>query len=255
MNDRITLTCPSAAGRGEAAPAEAPLPRFPELVRIADVVARQSQTSSLTCIAAWVQNYLAQPHAELGRPGLVCPFVPMAVRGNSIWLAEIAEAEPSFDDIAATIMAYRDRFLELEPTEGAGALQKAIIVVFPTLAGGEGSRLVDQVQFALKKEFVVHGLMLGEFHADNESPGLRNEQFRPLRSPIPLLAIRHMVEADLPFLVMDSYEPAQRVAFLRAYLMRLTAQLKPAKFEHVLERLITEEVAVRTGAAAMAEQP
>ena len=59
--------------------------------------------------------------------------------------------------------------------------------------------------------------MLGEFHNRTESPGLHNPNFRPLRSPIPLLAIRYMVEVDLPFLVMAD-DLGLRIRYLKAYL-------------------------------------
>jgi hypothetical protein len=42
--------------------------------------------------------------------------------------------------------------------------------------------------------------MIGQFHPKCDQPGLWNDDFRPLRSPIPLLAIRIMVPGDLPFL-------------------------------------------------------
>ena len=55
------------------------------------------------------------------------------------------------------------------------------------------------------------GLMLGQFHPlPPAEGGLWNPDFRPLRSPVPLLAIRQMVPSDLPFLTgevefLDSY--------------------------------------------------
>ncbi len=79
------------------------------------------------------------------------------------------------------------------------------------------SKLIDSVQQKLKPLFVESGLMIGEFHKRNESPGLHNPNFRPLRSPIPLLAIRFMVEADLPFL-LNAADPRLRIRYLESYL-------------------------------------
>jgi hypothetical protein len=45
--------------------------------------------------------------------------------------------------------------------------------------------------------------MVGQFHPACPQPGLWSEDFRPLQAPIPLLAIRHMVSSDLPFLMSD----------------------------------------------------
>ncbi len=55
------------------------------------------------------------------------------------------------------------------------------------------------VQAKLKNDFVARGLMLGQFHPHCDEPGLWNDDFRPLRSPVPLLGIRHMVPTDFPF--------------------------------------------------------
>ncbi len=41
--------------------------------------------------------------------------------------------------------------------------------------------------------------MIGFMHATNDAPGLWNQDFRPLRAPLPVLAIRHLVEQDAPF--------------------------------------------------------
>src|SRR5262249_49614221 len=141
---------------------------------------------------------------------------------------------------------YRNVFLETEPTSGPEAMNKAFLVVFPSLTAGgpEGAALVDKVQASLKPYFVDMGLMLGEFHAANESPGLRNPAFRPLRSPIPMLAIRHMVESDLPFLIRKTYPPELRSLFLRSYLFRMGGMLSQAKFNEALNGVVAAEMAI-----------
>ena len=64
----------------------------------------------------------------------------------------------------------------------------------------------------------VWGLMLGEFHMRNNQPGLRNDDFFPLRTPIPCLAVRHMVPTDLAFLNVERYELTLRIKFLTSFL-------------------------------------
>jgi hypothetical protein len=70
--------------------------------------------------------------------------------------------------------------------------------------------------------------MLGEFHALTQTPGLRNSDFRPLRSPIPLLAIRHMVESDIDFLTQPSDPAPTRVRSIKAYLQFLGPSMSVA---------------------------
>jgi hypothetical protein len=57
--------------------------------------------------------------------------------------------------------------------------------------------------------------MIGEFHpGPPPAPGLWNADFRPMRSPLPLLAVRHMVAADTPFLRGD---PEHLAAYRRRF--------------------------------------
>jgi hypothetical protein len=217
----------------------------PRLMRISEVEQNCDTTSSLRCIAEWIREFLARPHPELGRHGSVCPFVPVALGFDTIWMAEVPGTTPSFEHISSIITEYRNVFLETEPKSGPDAINKAFLVVFPSLArNGDGAAVVDKVQASLKRYFVDMGLMLGEFHSGNETPGLRNSDFRPLRSPIPMLAIRHMVESDLPFLTRKYYSPQVRSSFLRSYLFRLGGKLSQLKFNEALAELVAAEVEI-----------
>jgi hypothetical protein len=219
---------------------------WPKLMRISEVERSCSPTSPLKSVLQWIREFLARPHPEVGRKGSVCPFVPVALGLDTIWMAQVADATPTFEHISAIVTEYRNIFLETEPTSGPDAMNKAFLVVFPSLAvdGADGAAVVDKVQASLKKYFVEMGLMLGEFHAANQTPGLRNPDFRPLRSPIPMLAIRHMVESDLPFLIRQSYPPSLRASFLRSYLFRMGGVLNEDKFNEVISGLIAAEMAM-----------
>jgi len=229
-------------------PAKADMPR---LLRISEVDRDGSDASPARCVLGWIRTFLARPHPNLGRRGSVCPFVPIALGSDTIWMANVAEETLTFERISAIITEYRDVFLETEPTTGAAAINKAFLVTFPSLADNSaaGAEVIDRVQASLKRYFVDMGLMLGEFHAANESPGLHNADFRPLRSPIPMLAIRHMMESDLPFLIRDSYPPAVRSSYLRSYLFRLGGSLSQLRFNEAVDGLIAAESAPFPGAA------
>jgi hypothetical protein len=216
----------------------------PRLMRVSEVMRECEITSPLACVLDWVQNFLAKSHPELGRKGPVCPFVPISLDIDTIWMAEITDEDPSLENISQIITGYRDLFLQTEPKSGPEMMNKAFLVVFPNL-GTQGASVVDDVQYRLKRHFVAKGLMLGEFHATNQSPGLRNPEFRPLRSPIPMLAIRYMVDSDLPFLMRADYPAEERAAFLRAYLSRLAGDLSPNKFAEALDAIIEAEIEKR----------
>lgn len=104
-------------------------------------------------------------------------------------------------------------------------------MVFPDIADADAPRLIDSVQLELKAACVARGLMIGEFHRFNNTPGLRNEHFYPLRTPTPCLAIRHMVPTDLAFLNIDDVELRRK--FLTAFLGVFKASPKESEKEAV----------------------
>ncbi len=230
-----------AVGRRSQAECQGPAARG-NLLR-ASHVEQDMPDSALAVTVRWVRDFLARPHPHVGRAGPVCPFTPTALALDTIWLTEVSETKVDRAAVEALIADYRDLFLELDPRSGQAALSKTILVVFPNL-GEQGARVVDEVQAAQKAPFVEAGLMLGEFHAANESPGLRNPDFRPLRSPVPMLAIRHMVETDLPFLRRDIDAPEVRTKFLRAYLRRLGSSVRRSNFDQAIAALVDAELQV-----------
>lgn len=166
---------------------------MPELVR--------ENLAPLRQIVDWARDYLCQPHPELGRTGPVCPFTRPAIRKDLFFLACWRGTSMTQDEVVEVIRLYRDWFLEMEPTDPKLAQYKSINVLFPDLPAEAWPHLIEEVQERLKAEYVPFGIMIGEFHPgppDKES--LWNPEFRPLKSPIPLLSIRHMVPTDFAFL-------------------------------------------------------
>jgi hypothetical protein len=207
-----------------------------KLLRASDVERGLPASAPLAIILQWVRDFLARPHPDVGRAGPVCPFTPTALALDTIWLTEVDDPAPDRAGIVELISRYRDLFLEIEPRVGSAALNKTILVVFPQL-GSDAAPMLDDVQAELKASFVELGLMLGEFHSENESPGLRNPEFRPLRSPVPMLAIRHMVESDLPFLRRTLDEPSIRASYLRSYLRRLGSTVRAKYLDQAVTAL------------------
>ena len=85
----------------------------------------------------------------------------------------------------------------LSPAHGPESIYKAVVIVFPDVTELEQ---VDAVQDECKNAFVKQGLMVGQFYPDHQQGGLRNPDFRALDAPYAILAIRHMVATDYPFL-------------------------------------------------------
>lgn len=236
--------CPHSR-KPAAAPAQATL-------QSASEVETSGEDPALAAVLRWVRGFLAQVHPQAGRAGPVCPFVPQSLELDTIWLTTVPLPRPDRHDVLELVRFYRDVFLNLEPRTGEAAMNKAILIVFPSMKPEHAPTLIDDVQSELKPSFVEAGLMLGEFHQENESPGLRNPEFRPFRSPVPMLAIRHMVESDLPFLKRDEDPPGRRALFIRAYLRRLGGAISGRSFEAAIQALVDAELMQRTAAEAPA---
>lgn len=167
----------------------------------------------------WVQDFVAKSHPRLGRSGPVCPFVPHSIRANSMWLAVLRTKNLSLDQIADIVLGYKDVFLEQYPQEGVAAIKKTLLVILPDVDVADAPKIIDGTQKKLKPYFVEAGLMIGEFHKRNQVPGAHNPNFYPFQSPIPMFAIRHMVESDILFLKDE--DPQLRIKYLEAYLKHL----------------------------------
>jgi hypothetical protein len=185
----------------------------------------------LTLVLNWVDGFLARPHSQLGRSGKVCPFVPDALIRGALQLTVLRledDRRNNLAEIERIVLGLLDRFMEGEGPDTNTNMYRSLIMIFPDVSAEDAPFLIDGTQRKLKAEFVRHGLMLGEFHPLSNQPGLRNPEFRPLRSPVPLMAIRHMVESDIDFLNRSDDPPSQRLQFLTAYLNSIGSALSPA---------------------------
>src|SRR5277367_4627037 len=179
----------------------------------------------------WCENFLGRSSGLMGRTGNVCPFVPEAMMRGSLKFAMVPlknRGEAAIGEIEEIVTAFREHFLENERSLGKIDILGSMIMIFPAISNEEAPTVIDPLQRRLKPSFVREGLMLGEFHPLSPAPGLRNPAFRPLQSPVPLLAIRHMVESDVDFLMAPVDPAAVRVQSLRAYLQFLGPSLSVA---------------------------
>ena len=195
----------------------------------------QQDIPYLVEVLGWVKSFLAKHHPDLGRPGSVCPYVPHSLKSNSIKMAVLHAHNLNETQLENILKNYREIFLETA-SQVKDPINQAFLLIFPDMVLNEAADLVDNLQKKLKPLFVESGLMLGEFHQRNQTHGLHNENFRPLRSPIPLLAIRFMVEADLFFL--NSPDPHIHLRYLEAYLNRFAHTLQDeARLQSIQEKV------------------
>lgn len=148
----------------------------------------------------WLETYLMKPHDELGRTGAVCPFTKQSAKIDA---ARVAISRAGADDLAEALGMMRAAFDELDKIPCKSGMEhfRTIIVGFPECSDERGLDMLKKVQKEMKWLSLSRFKMVGLMFAGSEAPGLWNHDFRPQRSPMPVLAIRHIVENDAFFAV------------------------------------------------------
>ncbi len=192
-------------------------------------IIRDSDDIPLTIriVMHWISSFVAKPHGKLGRTGAVCPYVPPALKISTLWLTVVDRDYLSEEEMCQTVTEYLTVYHGLEPRGGEGKQFKTLVVIFPKITHERALSLVAGAQRIMKPTIVGEGLMLGEFFEGNDSRGLYNPDFHPLRSPIPLFVYRQLVPNDLVFLTKPSDPPEHRIQFLLSYLNLLADRLPP----------------------------
>lgn len=182
---------------------------------------------ALAALTGWVETYLMSAHADLGRTGAVCPFTRQAAKLDTVRLG-ISTAAASDEDAAFT--AVRRSFADLDAIPAQAPLRhfRTVILGFPECTDPAGTAMLKRVQKRLTYASLRRFRMIGLMYPQSEAPGLWNPQFRPLRAPFPVVAVRHMVEQDAPFaarhpLLMLPYLARFRMAGARRLIAHLRA--------------------------------
>lgn len=180
-------------------------------------------------ILDWSEEFLVTSNSELGRTGPVCPYTAPSLRKDLYFLGVAVDDGGGLDmpGVISQLRVWHGR-LTAELSESDRELV-ALLVVLPHLDHQDSTEL-DELQRKAKDQFVADGLMIGQFHPVCPEPGLWSRTFRPLRSPIPLLAVRQLLVFDLPFLESETH--------LDNYLTRF-ADTIPARMRNQLVARIT----------------
>jgi hypothetical protein len=213
--------------RGERAPRGASRPRqvLPSLWPLS-ALRQDNPSQTIGVIANWVRSYLMRPHNDLGRAGDVCPFTAQASRLDTIRLGVSDASASETNRIMAIMEGAVTAFDEISCAKSMRHF-RTIIVGFPNCADADGLRALKHVQNRLRPHSIFRGKMVGFFEPNSQDKGLLNPDFRPLRSPVPLLAIRMLVENDSPFVMRNPLlAPIYLAKFRLKGLRRLISALR-----------------------------
>jgi hypothetical protein len=189
--------------------------------------------ADVECALAWAQEFLAAPNPELGRKGPVCPYIRHSFDEQLLHVVCRDDEDCDSYQLRSAVRKLKRRFAELQDQAGRqSAHLVSILIILPRIDRTSAESL-NELHSLLKDEFVAEGLMIGQFHPDCDAAGLWNDHFRPLKAPIPLLAIREMVSSDLPFLVSDPHHAA-------IYLERFARGIPAHTRRFMVDRLVAD---------------
>ena len=160
----------------------------------------EGQLTALRAVADWVRSFVVEPHEDLGRTGPVCPYVPGALERRKLWLAPEQVGDGDVSDVVELMTGYRKLFLDAQPPDGEDSSRAAIIVVFTDLSARDARGLFDEVlQQVAVPSYEEDGIVFGPFYEGHEGSAIYNSDFRPFRSPVPFVFVRHGVVSDWKF--------------------------------------------------------
>jgi hypothetical protein len=160
----------------------------------------EGELTALQAVADWIKTYVVRPHKDLGRAGPVCPFVPGSLERKTLWLAPEQIADQDGPEVVELMDGYKRLLLDTRPTDGDDTKYKVIVVVFTDLPADRAQGVFDDVlQHLAVPSYAEHGILFGPFHERFEGTAIYNSNFRPFRSPVPFLFVRHGVISDWKF--------------------------------------------------------
>jgi hypothetical protein len=225
----------------EAAPSVIPV----SLTRAADAAALFGRYPQYRAGMRWLEEFVTQPHPDLGRPGAVCPRLGPAILADTVWLVAVTVSGSTPDHAvdAGRLLAEVFEDVAVESNRATTAL----LGFFPGLAREHAADFIDGGHRMLRAEAVERGLMFGEFHADSIVGGVHNRALPVMRCPEPMFAIRVMTPHDLLFANQPGTPPADRLSFLLAYQRHIGPRLSPAGRENLKVQLTTARQVLPSG--------
>jgi hypothetical protein len=162
----------------------------------------ESDLNALRAVAERIRTFMALPNRDIGRPGPVCPFVPGALEGKTLWLIPEKIGDRRVPDMVELIKGYQKLFLDTEPVRGDEVIYKAFVVVLTDLPADRATDFFEHLlEHLAVPSYETDGFSMGGFYEGNESTAIYNPNFRPFLSPVPFLLVRQAVVSDWKFFV------------------------------------------------------
>ncbi len=201
----------------------------------------------------WIQRFVMQPHASLGRKGAVCPFARPVHEEPALYFCAFDCAEMIFETYIEIMLRIPKLYSRISGGF-AGRSNLLSLCVFPRrLPAASYYKFIDCAHSIVKPMYMNAGLMIGEFHPLSAVRGVHSNSIFPLRADVPFFAIRSTAVHDILFIDRESGSAGQRLHELECYL-RSARELLPggeigrieARIEQLKSQLISDKVVADT---------
>jgi CRP/FNR family transcriptional regulator, cyclic AMP receptor protein len=176
------------------------LTKLTKIVAPADLAAAHEKVGALAAVDTWLRDVIAAHHPVLNRT--VCPFVGPAIERGTLFYRLISGCR-STADVVAAMEEVVEEFVALAPQTGSDAYLRTLVAIFDDVPPEDAQRVVIAAHSELKSRCTRRGLMVGEFAPGYHLASTRNPMVNVGESPVPVLALRHMLPSDHRFLAGD----------------------------------------------------
>lgn len=215
------------------------LPLFLSFDALRDIRGDQDRAAQYAPIYAcmdWTTDYIAKPHPDIGRPGVICPRVPLSLKADSLYWGVYHQEE--IDDVQADLLvdSLDDLFLSLRPVDRPHSLLKALLLVMPQNTDA-ARQSVEKVQRAFKERSLKKSILLGKFHSELRTTALNNSNFRPGLSPYPILAFRYAIDTDIRFMLTTGAPAHLKIGWIHAFLGTMGNDLPAEEIQRLQQKI------------------
>ena len=109
---------------------------------------------SIQIVRQWLNEFLSNPHMELGRTGAVCPFVKPAMDQNMLTIRE-TDIAPEHGALESLLQEAKTQFLSAElGVDSSSLIYSSSVIILPRYTTPAHAQLMDEVHATLKIGFM-----------------------------------------------------------------------------------------------------
>jgi hypothetical protein len=171
----------------------------PDIEAADDNVIPAKELQPLQKTAHWIRTFLMRPHPNLGRPGVVCPYIKPAIDESLLYLTVARMQDPeSEQEIDSELNLISDIYQEMEPKEGDLAVYRCIITLFPETP--EAMFNDPPYLGELKTRMMRKDITIGQFFPETDTKARLKSKFFPIEDPVAMYVMRGFFDFDWVFI-------------------------------------------------------